>query len=143
MRKREELQMVRLMAAVGKEEGKEGIKMMLRPEWIDGVKLQMIWGLGAKTAQVMRCAIEKLANTGYSIEWKGEQRMMKTGKSDLLLMEKENWSRSPSVPCRKEKELTDHMKLIIKPMAKHFRGQVWGDRLAERLNSWAGVAGVE
>ena len=62
----------------------------MRPVWVDGVKLQMIWGLGAKTAQVMRSAIKKLANTGYSIEWKGEQRLVTTGKSNLLLAEKES-----------------------------------------------------
>ena len=124
VRKREELQMVRLMAAVGKEEGTEGIRMMLRPEWVDGVELQMIWGLGAKTAQVMLSAIQKLANTGYSNEWKGEQSLAKTGKSDLLLAEKESWSTRPSVSYRKGRELTDHRKLVIKPLAKHCRGQV-------------------
>ena len=52
VRKREELQMGRLMAELGKEGGKEGIslRLMLRPEWVDGVKLQTIWGLGAGTA---------------------------------------------------------------------------------------------
>ena len=95
---------------MAKEGGKEGIKLMLRPEWVDGVKLQAICGLGARTAQMMLSAIKKLANTGYSIEWKGEQRLVKTGKSDLLLVEKESWSRSPSVSYRKERELTDHMQ---------------------------------
>ena len=49
VREREELQMVRLMAALRKEGWKEGIRLMLRPEWVDGVKLQVIWGLGART----------------------------------------------------------------------------------------------
>ena len=40
VRKREELQMVRLMAGLG-----TSIRLMLRPEWVDGVKLQMICGL--------------------------------------------------------------------------------------------------
>ena len=46
VRKREETQMVRLAAALGKL-GKEyeGIRLQLRPEWQDGVKLQQIWGV--------------------------------------------------------------------------------------------------
>ena len=48
VRKREELQMVGLMAKLG-----DGIRLMLRPEWVDGVKLQMIWGLGVKSALVL------------------------------------------------------------------------------------------
>ena len=51
----------------------------------------------------MMSAIQKLANTGYSIEWKGEQRLVKTGKADLFLVEKESWSRSPSVSYREER----------------------------------------
>jgi len=39
VRKREEVQMVRLMAALG-----TGIKLMLKPGWVDGEKLQMICG---------------------------------------------------------------------------------------------------
>ena len=77
----------------------------------------------------MMSAIQKLANTGYSNEWKDEQRLVKTGKSDLFLVEKEIWSRSPSVSYREERELIDHRKLIIEPLAKHCRGQMWGDRL--------------
>ena len=60
----------------------------------------------------------------------------------MLLVEKESWSRSPSVSYRKERELTDQRKLIIKPLAKHRRGQVWGDKFAERLNSLEGVESV-
>ena len=41
VRKREELQMMRLMAKL-----ETGIKLMLRPEWMDEVKLQMVCGLG-------------------------------------------------------------------------------------------------
>ena len=43
----------------------------------------------------------------------------------------------------KERELTDHMKLVIKSLAKHCRGQVYGDRCVERLNSLEGVESVE
>ena len=50
-RKRKELQVFRLMAVLRREGGKEGIRLMLMPTQIDGVKLQVIWGLGARTTQ--------------------------------------------------------------------------------------------
>ena len=41
VRKREEVQVVRMMAALG-----TGIRLALRPEWVDGMRLQMVCGLG-------------------------------------------------------------------------------------------------
>jgi hypothetical protein len=47
VRKRGEVQMVRLMAGLGQLGNGEmqGIKLQLRPEWVEGKKLQMIWGV--------------------------------------------------------------------------------------------------
>ena len=126
VRNREELQMVRLM---------------LRPEWVDGVKLQMIWGLGVKSAPVLKSKIRSLAEGGVYIEWKGEQRLLQTGKTDLLLAEKEEWVKGV-FSHRKEREDTDPRKLVIMPLAKHLKGRVWENRLVERLESWGGVEGV-
>ena len=36
------------------------------------MKLQMVWGLGLETALVLKSMIQKLADSGVSIEWKGE-----------------------------------------------------------------------
>ena len=92
--------MVRLMAALG-----TGIKLMLRPKWVDVVELQMTCGLGpVGEKQVVTHAIKQLRE-GVSIEWKGEQRVLKTGKADLLLVEGEQWSKnSGASPHRKERE---------------------------------------
>ena len=138
VRKREELQMVRLMAKLG-----DGIKLMLRPEWVDGVKLQMICGMGVKSTLVMKSKIMTLMDGGVYIEWKGEQRLLQTGKTDLLLVEKEKWSKgSGALSHRREREDTDHRKLVIKPLAKHCKGQACSDRMAKQLESWDGVEGV-
>ena len=115
VRKREEMQMVRLMAKLGTR-----IRLMLRPEWVDGVKLQMICGLGpVEKKKAIQHAIKQLRE-GVYIEWKGEQRLLKTGRTDLLLVEKQEWSKKSGASShRKEREDTDHRKLVIKPLAKH------------------------
>ena len=67
VRKREEVQVVRLMEALG-----TSIKLMLRPEWVDGVKLQMVCGLGpVEKRMAIPHAIRQLRE-GIRIEWKGE-----------------------------------------------------------------------
>ena len=66
---------------------------MLKPEYVDGEKLQMICGLGPvvkKTA--IQQAIKQLRE-GVVIEWKGEQRLLKTGEPALLLEERQEWSK--------------------------------------------------
>ena len=130
--------MVRLMAGLGHD-----IRLMLRPEWVDGVKLQMIWGLAPKPKVVL--AHIKSLIWGGNVEWKGEQRLLQTGKTDLLLgsqTEKEKWGKTHNSTHREERENTDPRKLVIKPLAKHLKGRVWEDRLAQKLESWDGVEGV-
>ena len=102
-----------------------GVRLMLRPEWVDGVELQMIWGLGPENALVIKAANKKLADSGVSIEWKGEQRLLQTGKANLLLVEEEKWDKNTGVSYREEREGTDPRKLVFKPLAKHLNGRVW------------------
>ena len=138
VRKREEMQMVRLMAKLG-----IGIKLMLRPEWVDGVKLQMICGLGPVEKKMAIPHAIKQLREGVNIEWKGEQRLLKTGKTDLLLVEKQEWSKKSGASShRKERENTDHRKLVIRPLSKHCKGQACSDRMIWQLNN-EGVVGVE
>ena len=137
VRKREELQMVRTMAALG-----TGIRLVLRPEYVNGEKLQMICGLGKvedKTA--IQVAIKQLRE-GVMIEWKNEQRMLKTGDPALLLEQKQEWSKkSGAISHRKEREDTDGRKLVIRPLAKHCKGQACADRLMLQLEKM-GVGGA-
>ena len=62
--------------------------------------------------------------------------MLKTGKTDLLLVEGEQWSKGSGASShRKERENTDPRKLIIKPLAKHCKGQACSDRTVRQLES--------
>ena len=62
------------------------------------------------------------------IEWKNEQRILKTGEPAFLLEQKQEWSKkSGAISHRKEREDTDGRKLIIRPMAKHCKGQACAD----------------
>ena len=72
VRKREEMQMVRLMEALGQSDAMQGIKLMLRPEWVDGVKLQMICGLGPVAKRMAIPLAIKQLREGIGIEWQGE-----------------------------------------------------------------------
>ena len=78
VKKREEMQMARLMAKLGGD-----FRLMLRPEWVDGVKLQMIWGLGPTSTKVTLAMTKQLVY-GASIEWEGEQRLLQTGKTSVV-----------------------------------------------------------
>ena len=75
---------------------------------------------------------------GTAIEWKGEQRLLQTGKPDLLLSEKEQWKqagRAAGSPSSHRQEMVeiDPRKLVTKPLAKHLQGQTWADKLQEVL----------
>ena len=93
VRKREEAQMVRLMAGLGQLGNGEmqGIKLQLRPEWVEGEKLQMIWGVAPADKPRLTTQVADKLPYGVTIEWKREQRLLQTGKPDLLVTEKEKW----------------------------------------------------
>ena len=90
---------------------------------MDGVKLQMICGLGpVEKKMAIQHAIKQLRE-GVVIEWKGEQRLLKTGEPALLLEERQEWSKkSGAISHRKEREDTDARKLVIRPLAKQLQG---------------------
>ena len=78
------------------------------------------------------------------IEWNGEQRKLTTGMPDQLVQERLQFSRAGggrSVGQMREDE--NPRKMVIKPLAKHLKGQMWADRLEEVLEQCDGVDGVE
>ena len=144
VRKREETQVVRLARSLEKlGDEYRGIKMQLRQEWVNGVKLQMIWGVSPSG---MRRQAEQVAGKlpfGVYIEWLGEQRLLQTGKPDLLIAEKGQWGKAggaTSISQMREEE--NPRKLVIKPLAKHLQGPVWGGKLQEALEG-CGFDGVQ
>ena len=150
VRKREEVQMVRLMAGLGQLGNGEmqGIKLQLRPEWVEGEKLQMIWGVAPADKPRLTTQVANKLPYGVNIEWKGEQRLLQTGKPDLLVTEKEKWRQTGRAAgaaggYRQERVDTDPRKLVIKPLAKHLQGQMWADKLQELIEGCEGVEGVE
>ena len=71
--KREELLMLRLMQAAG-----NGVRLMLKPAKVQGMKMQQICGLADNELQ-LAATIKKLVY-GYSMEWGGVTRMVITGR---------------------------------------------------------------
>ena len=124
------------------------MKLQLRPEWDNGEKLQMICGVAPAHKPMLAQQVAGKLPFGVSIEWKGEQRLLQTGKPDLLLSEKEQWKQAgrtagSASSHRQEGVDTDPRKLMIKPLAKHLQGQLWADKLEEVLEGCEGVGGVE
>ena len=74
--------MVRLMAGL-EHLGLQGIKLQLRPEWVEGEKLQMICGVAPAHKPKLTTQVSGKLPFGVPIEWKGEQRLLQTGKPDL------------------------------------------------------------
>ena len=149
VRKREEVQMARLMAGLGQLGNGEmqGVKLQLRPEWVGGEKLQMIWGSAPADRPRLTTQVAGKLPLGVAIEWKGEQRLLQTGKPDLLVTEKEQWRQTGRVAgaaggasgYKQERVDTDPKKLAIQPLAKHLQGQMWADRLQEVIEGCEGV----
>ena len=83
--------MVRLMAGLGQLQNGElqGIKLQLRPEWVAGEKLQMFCGMAPVDQPRLTTRVAAKPPFGVAIEWKGEQRLLQTGKPDLPVSEKE------------------------------------------------------
>lgn len=134
IRKREERMMVRLMEAAG-----TGIKLMLKPRWVGGMKMQMITGL-ADTPEKIQCMIKRL-RCGIKLQWQGEDRLMVTGKTDLLRAEQNSRSRSRLDRYWDERKETDPRKMVLKPLGKQCKGEECSRRLAKKLQE-AGVEGV-
>ena len=145
VRKREETQMIRLAAALGKL-GPEyaGMKLQLRQEWVDGVRLQQICGVSPPGMGLQAEQVAGKLVYGVNIEWQGEQRPLATGKPDELVVEKGQFSRAGGAKkVGQAREDENPRKLVIKPLAKHLKGQMWADRLEEVLEATEGVDGVE
>ena len=146
VRKREETQMLRLAATLEKL-GPEyaGIKLQLRQEWLDGVRLQKVCGVSPPGMGRQTEMVAHKLPYGVHIEWQGEQRLLETGKPDLLVEEKGQWSRAGGARLEfsQAREDENPRKLVIKPLAKHLKGGMWADKLQKVLEGCEGVDGVE
>ena len=144
VRKREETQVVRLARSLEKlGDEYKGIKLQLRQEWVNGVKLQMIWGVSPPLMTRQAEMVAQKLPYGVHIEWLGEQRLLQTGKPDLLIAEKGQWSKAGgAISISQMREEENPRKLVIKPLAKHLQGPVWGGKLQEALEG-CGFTGVQ
>ena len=144
VRKREETQVVRLARSLEKlGDEYKGIKLQLRQEWVNGVKLQMIWGVSPPGMTRQAEMVAQKLPYGVHIEWLGEQRLLQTGKPDLLIAEKGQWSKAGgAISISQMREEENPRKLVIKPLAKHLQGPVWGGKVQEALEG-CGFAGVQ
>ena len=79
---------------------------------------------------------------GYSVQWAGEIRMVITGNADLLQRQKLQRSPESLATHRQERAQTDMRKLVLKPLAKHCKGQEYCDRLQAMLTA-AGLSGIQ
>ena len=69
--------MVRLIAGLG-HLGFQGIRLQLRPEWVDGKKLQMTCGVAPSHKLRPATQVAGKLPFGVTIEWQGEQRLLQT-----------------------------------------------------------------
>ena len=113
--KREELLMLRLMQAAG-----NGVRLMLKPTKVQGMKMQEICGLADKELKV--AAMMKKLVHGYSVEWAGGTRLVVTGKADLLQRQKLQRSAQSLADHRKERLTTDIRKMVLKPLEQGMQG---------------------
>ena len=120
------------------------LRLMIRPKWLGSMKLQVITGTnslskedgGTKVAQMM-----KRLRLGIKLEWEGEDRLLVTGKSDLLQQEKVLRSRQSLDRHSEERKLTADRKMVLKPLAKHCSGPGFEGRLTKLLTD-AGLEGI-
>jgi hypothetical protein len=132
--KREELLMLRLMQAAG-----NGVRLMLKPTKVQGMKMQEICGLADNELQVS-AMIKKLVY-GYSVEWAGGTRLVITSKADLLQRQKLQRSAQSLADHRRERLTTDIRKMVLKPLSKACKGQEQGDKMRTMLAT-AGLEGI-
>ena len=79
--KRQKLLMLKLMQPAG-----NGVRLMLKPSKVQGMKMQQICGLADNELQI--AAMIKEPVDGYNVEWGGDTRMVITSKADLLQMQR-------------------------------------------------------
>jgi len=133
--KREELLMIRLMQAAV-----NGVRLMLKPTKVQGMKMQEICGLADNVLQIS-AMIKKLVY-GYSVEWAGGTREVKTGKADLLQRQKLQRSAQSLADHRKERLTTDTRKMVLKPLSKVCKGREQGEKVWAMLAA-AGLEGIQ
>ena len=56
---------------------------------MEGEKLQMFWGVAPTDKPRLTTQVANKLPYGVNIEWSGEQRLLQTGKPDLLVAAKE------------------------------------------------------
>ena len=132
---REELLMLRLMQAAG-----NGVRLMLKPAKVQGVKVQEICGLADNELQVS-ATIKKLVY-GYNMEWAGDTRVVVTSKADLLQKQRLQRRAQSLATQRRERLETDTRKLVLKPPSKACNEQEKGDMLRAMLAT-AGMSGIQ
>jgi hypothetical protein len=124
-----------LMQAAG-----NGVRLMLKPTKVQGMKMQEICGLADNVLQVS-AMIKKLVY-GYSVEWAGGTREVKTGKADLLQRQKLQRSAQSLADHRKERLTTDTRKMVLKPLSKVCKGGEQGEKMRAMLAA-AGLEGIQ
>jgi hypothetical protein len=107
----------------------------------------MIWGVAPADQPRLITQVAGKLPFGVAIEWKKEQRLLQTGKPDLLVTEKEKLRQTGRAAgaaggYRQERVATDPRKLAIKPLAKNLQEQRT-DKLQELIEGCEGVEGVE
>ena len=133
--KREELLMLRLMQAAG-----NGVRLMLKPTKVQGMRMQEICGLADRELKV-EAMIKKLVH-GYSIEWAGGTRLVVTSKADQLQRQKLRRSAQSLADHRKERLTTDVRKMVLKPLSKTCKGEEQANKVLARLAA-AGLEGIQ
>ena len=126
---------MRLMQAAG-----NGIRMMLKPTRVQGVKMQEICGLADNELHIS--AMIKKPVYGYSVEWTGETRVVITSKTHLLQRQKLQRSAQSLTTHTQERLETDTRNLVLKPLSKACKGQEQGDRMRAMLAA-AGLSGIQ
>ena len=133
--KREELLMLRLMQAAG-----NGVRLMLKPSKVQGMRMQEICGLADRELKV-EAMIKKLVH-GYSIEWAGGTRLVVTSKADQLQRQKLRRSAQSLADHRKERLTTDVRKMVLKPLSKTCKGEEQANKVLAML-AGVGLEGIQ
>ena len=87
-------------------------------------------------------AMQKKPTYGILMGWAAASRLVVTGKADLLQRQKLQRSAQNLAVYKQERDQTDIRKLVMKPLAKHCKGQVYSDKL-QSLLAGVGLEGVQ
>ena len=112
----------------------------MRPEWKNGVKLYMLWGM--EVTDRMRLATTRQLPWGFTRQWNEHERLLVTRKADPLTKERQQKSTCLMTMRRQERQDTDGRKPAIQTLANHLKGRAHEDKLIQRLNNWEGLDGV-